>query len=169
VQEGGIIPLLPEAGGFLGGDMPIPELDPATGALPAGIHEATWTEVVARFGGNDRRNALLRGMRLALRTLANGGCTRVYLGGSFVTAKARPGDWDGCYEEDGVDFDRLTASLRDADQIAMKRLFDGEVFARYDPLLVGDFLVFFQSDRRDRAVGVVALDPRTTHLMEDER
>jgi len=50
--------------------MSMPEFDPATGALPAGIHEATWPEVAARFGGNDRRNALLRGMREALLHLA---------------------------------------------------------------------------------------------------
>ncbi|MFN8555828.1 MAG: hypothetical protein U0531_00230 [Dehalococcoidia bacterium] len=30
------------------------------------------------------------------------GCRTFYLDGSFVTAKAEPGDWDGCWEADGV-------------------------------------------------------------------
>jgi len=77
--------------------MSIPEFDLATGALPAGIHDAAWSEVAARFGINATRIRLLSGLRRALDILAAAGCTSVYLGGSFVTAKALPADWDGCY------------------------------------------------------------------------
>ena len=78
----------------------IPEFDQATGTLPAGIHESDWAEVVARFGASDARRTLLAGMRQALRNLAAAGCTRVYLGGSFVTERSEregrpPRDWDG--------------------------------------------------------------------------
>ena len=84
----------------------VPAFDPATGALPPGIHEATWVEVVGRFGTNDRRRELLQGMREALLHLARVGCRRIYLGGSFITAKEMPGDWDACYEP-------IPASTRD--------------------------------------------------------
>ena len=32
---------------------------------------------------------------------------RVYLDGSFVSAKLIPGDFDACWDEDGVDFDSI--------------------------------------------------------------
>ena len=30
--------------------MPIPSFDPAAGLLPAGVHQATWDDVLDRFG-----------------------------------------------------------------------------------------------------------------------
>ena len=152
--------------------MPIPEFDPATDALPAGIHEATWPEVAARFGGNDRRNALLRGLRLALRTLANAGCIRVYLGGSFVAAKAAPSDWDGCYEPlvgskaaDGNPGPRtpsLGKAIATGDKSRMVLLYGGEIYSAADTTNRGDrFIDFFQIDRQLRPVGIVAIDLAT--------
>src|SRR5437016_306346 len=41
----------------------IPPFDPVTGALPPGIHEATWTEVVERYGFNENRLSLMAGMQ----------------------------------------------------------------------------------------------------------
>jgi hypothetical protein len=37
----------------------LPPFDPDTGRLPVGVHEATWDEVVDRFGWNPRRRQLL--------------------------------------------------------------------------------------------------------------
>ncbi len=47
----------------------IPPFDPATGALPPGIQEATWTEVVIRYGYNPVRRRLLNGLYMALEAL----------------------------------------------------------------------------------------------------
>src|ERR1039457_831423 len=85
----------------------IPAFNPNTGHLPPGEHRATWTDVVARFGTNPWRRELLGGLFKALKLLRASGCRTVNLDGSFVTAKARPVDFDVCWDADGVDFDRL--------------------------------------------------------------
>ncbi|MDQ3701448.1 MAG: hypothetical protein M3442_11080, partial [Chloroflexota bacterium] len=81
----------------------IPPFEASTGLLPSGVHEATWEEFVARFGWTPHRLALLAGLKAALDALEAAGCPRVYVDGSFVTAKPDPGDFDGCWETDGVD------------------------------------------------------------------
>lgn len=93
--------------------MPIPELDALTGNLPPGVHDATWDELVDAFGFNRRRAELLQGLREALESLAQAGCKRAYIDGSFVTAKERPGDFDGCWETAGVDPTLLHPELLD--------------------------------------------------------
>src|SRR5919109_4373198 len=89
----------------------IPPFEPSTGLLPAGVHEATWEELVARFGWTPHRLALLAGLKAALDALRVAGCRRVYIDGSFVTAKEAPGDFDGCWEMPGVDPDLLDPVL----------------------------------------------------------
>ena len=72
----------------------IPPLDPATGRLLLGEHEATWEEVVERFGWNEHRRRLLDGLAEGVGMLATAGCQRVWLNGSFVTDKELPADFD---------------------------------------------------------------------------
>ena len=140
----------------------IPAFDPATNALPAGIHESNWPEVVARFGYNDRRQALLTGLRNALISLAEAGCTWVYLGGSFVAARELPGDWDGCFEGAGLNFLHLAKSIARGDRGGMDLLFGGEMYNASAPTNTGEtFIQFFQLNREGQAVGLVALDPAT--------
>src|SRR6266508_4338534 len=74
-----------------------------SGSLPEGVHDATWDEIVERFGTTERRRELLEGLRRALESLRDAGCRRAYLDGSFVTAKEEPGDFDACWEAAGVD------------------------------------------------------------------
>lgn len=64
----------------------LPPFDPATGRLPEGEHEVAW-EVVDRFAWNPRRRQMSDGLAEAIRLLAAAGCQRVWLNGSFVTAK----------------------------------------------------------------------------------
>lgn len=85
----------------------IPALDPASGNLPPGIYETPWDEVVEHFGYTAYRRDLLGGLLDALQVLRAAGCRRVYLDGSFVTTKWEPGDFDVCWEVDGVDLVRL--------------------------------------------------------------
>ena len=141
--------------------MGIPGFDPATGALPAGIHEATWPEVVVRFGINAARLRLLSGLRRALNTLAAAGCSRIYLGGSFVTAKAEPGDWDACYDPSGVDSTAVPDFVLREDRDRMKGEFSGEMYIQYDDEF--NFLSFFQGTKGGLAVGVIARDPHSAH------
>src|SRR5436190_23079014 len=108
----------------------IPPFEPSIGLLPAGIHEATWEEFVARFGWTPPRLALLSGLKAALDALRVAGCRRAYVNGSFVTAKEAPGDFDGCWETDGVDPARLDPVLVtfDAHRRAQKTKYGGGLF-----------------------------------------
>jgi len=143
--------------------MPIPKPEARTGNLPAGVHDATWNELFAAFAFNERRVELLQGLREALESLARAGCKRVYIDGSFVTLKERPGDFDGCWETAGVDPTLLDPELLDFGEAraAQKARYGGELFpanAAADPAGRG-FLEFFQVDREGRPKGIVAIDP----------
>jgi hypothetical protein len=67
--------------------MLLPGFDSDTGRLPEGEHPASWEEVVERLGWNARRRRLLDGLADAIDLLKAAGCRRVWLNGSFVTAK----------------------------------------------------------------------------------
>jgi hypothetical protein len=142
----------------------IPPFDPVTGYLPPGEHEATWQEIVERFGTTGWRRELLRGLQLALESLAKAGCQRAYIDGSFVTSAERPNDFDGCWDTDGVDFDLLDETLLmfENRRAAQKAKFGGELFLS-DTLADGDgrlFLEFFQQDRDGIPKGIVVIDLR---------
>ncbi|MGH3114465.1 MAG: DUF6932 family protein [Gaiellaceae bacterium] len=133
------------------------------GNLPPGIHEATWEEIIARVGGTAWRRELLAGLQAALENLREAGCRRVYIDGSFVTAKEEPGDFDACWEIAGVDADLLDPVLLDFSnaRAAQKERFRGELFpaeASADPYGTR-FLDYFQRDKLTaEPKGIVALD-----------
>lgn len=142
--------------------MPIPPFDPVTGNLPAGIHEATWAEFAARYGHNRRRRQLLVGLEAALDALRAAGCRRVYINGSFVTAKDIPGDFDGCWELRGVRLDLLDPVLLtfDRGRATQKTRYGGELFPADWPAdaLGTRFVEFFQRDKiTGFAKGIVSL------------
>lgn len=141
----------------------IPPFDPITGLLPAGIHAATWEDIVARFGWTPHRLMLLAGLKAALDALRTAGCQRVYVDGSFVTAKETPGDFDGCWEVDGVDLARLDPVLKTFAnrRQAQKLKYGGELFPADAPADRDGttFLWFFQRDQSTRAAkGIVSID-----------
>jgi hypothetical protein len=129
----------------------IPEFT-ADGLLPQGVHPATLEEVLERFGGNERRERLLTGLVEALRLLRAAGCRRVYVNGSFVTAKELPNDIDVCWDIAGVDADALDPVFFDfADgRAAQKTRFGAEFFPAQTPEGVSGrtFLDFFQVDKQ---------------------
>ncbi len=47
------------------------------------------------------------GLAKAVELLVAAGCGRLWLNGSFVTAKEEPADFDACWDPDGVDLDVL--------------------------------------------------------------
>jgi hypothetical protein len=126
--------------------------------LPPGIHGATWPELVERFGTNQRRGDILGGLLRALRALKAAGCRRAYVDGSFVTSKEVPGDFDGCWDHDGVDFDALDPVLLDfgGHREAQKAKFEGEMFIADAP--GNRFLEFFQLDRDGRPKGIIQIN-----------
>lgn len=72
------------------------------GNLPPGIHRGTWAELFLRFGFYEHRRFLLSGLERALRALKAAGCCRVFIDGSFVTEKELPTDFDGCWDDAGM-------------------------------------------------------------------
>ena len=77
------------------------------GNLPPGEHSAGWDDLVTRFGWNSWRLQLLGGLQAALVPLRTAGCQRLYVDGSFVTAKDMPGDYDAAWDPIGVDLNML--------------------------------------------------------------
>jgi hypothetical protein len=122
------------------------------GLLPPGIHWTTWEEFSQHFNLNPRREVLLVGLKAALDSLTLAGCTAVYIDGSFVTRKAEPNDFDGCWSGVGVDPTKLDPALLDFtnDRRAMKEKYGGELFVAETPAdLEGrTFLDFFQAEIR---------------------
>ncbi len=134
-----------------------------SGNLPEGVHDATWAEIVDRFGANEHRRELLEGLRRALDSLRAAGCRRAYLDGSFVTAKEDPADFDACWEAAGVDPDLVDPVLLGFAnrRAAQKARFGGELFpADWDADPHGTrFLDYFQQDKvTGERKGIVALD-----------
>ena len=148
----------------------IPEFDPG-GKLPPGVHWATWRELYDRFGTTPWRRRLLAGLRIALENLRRAGCSTAYVDGSFVSSKSVPGDFDACWEEVGVDLERLDPILLTfADgRAAQKAKYGGELFpaSAIAGFEEGVFLDFFQIDKDSGArKGIVALELGGLHDKE---
>ncbi len=86
----------------------IPLVDPKTGGLPPGDHQATLDEIKRHLGFTPRRRWLLRGLRAAVEALWRAGIEEIYIDGSFCTEKPDPGDVDGYWVEPDPDvYDRI--------------------------------------------------------------
>lgn len=129
--------------------------------LPPGIHWATMDEVAARFATSPRRVWLFEGLVQAVDALINAGCRRLYLDGSFVTAKESPGDYDGCWDPTGVVAAMLDPVFLDFSnrRESQKRKYRGELFVADMPNgLAGTFLEFFQVEKHTGVMkGIVGL------------
>jgi hypothetical protein len=60
------------------------------GLLPSGVHETDLEELKEKMGWNRKRRELLEGLEEVLELMASCGVVRVYLDGSFVTARIAP-------------------------------------------------------------------------------
>lgn len=131
----------------------LPPFDSTSGCLPEGDHEVEWEELVGRFGWNQRRRQLLDGLGEAIELLSVAGCRRVWLNGSFVTAKEEPADFDACWDTNGVDLDALDPVLLDLSggRAAQKRRFGGELLPNVIEAQSG--LVFADFFRNERGIG----------------
>ena len=145
----------------------IPEFS-REGKLPVGIHWATWHDVDRQLGFSERRRRLLGGLKTALRALRAASCRKVYLDGSFVTVKEEPGDYDACWDIEGVHVESLDAVFLDftRSRRAQKQKYLGEFFPAQMPEgLSGKlFLEFFQTDKETgKPKGIVGMN-----LQEEE-
>jgi hypothetical protein len=146
----------------------IPEFN-RDGMLPPGIHWAAWQEIQSRFGFSARRQQLLHGLRRSLEALNEAGCCNMYLDGSFVTAKREPGDYDACWDVDGVNVEVLDPVFLDFSnrRAAQKSKYLGEFFPAQMPEGASGkaFLEFFQTDKETgRSKGIVGLNLQEAEL-----
>jgi hypothetical protein len=90
---------------------------------------------VDRFGWTSWRRGLLHGLSGAASLLAVAGCRKIWLNGSFVTAKDTPGDFDAVWGDSGVDESGLDPVFFDLDlelgRKAQKMRFGGELFPNW--------------------------------------
>lgn len=122
--------------------------------LPPGIHPANMGEVAAAFATSPRRIRLFEGLVRAAKALSHAGCRRLYVDGSFTTAKRDPRDFDGRWDPTGVIVSRLDPVLLEFGdgRAAQKAEFLGELFiASFTNGRSGTFLDFFQIDRHTGA------------------
>lgn len=130
--------------------------------LPPGIHVATMADVEKTFSINDTRRRLFSGMRRAFTALRLAGCRTVYVDGSFVTEKPKPGDYDVCWDPSGVNPKKLDPVFLDFSDMRskQKQQFGGEFFPfGVDAGTGKTFLEFFQNDRfTGQPKGILSVD-----------
>ena len=134
------------------------------GLLPAGIYNVTVDAFEKRFvyfAGSDRRFRLFEKLRELHRQARQSGIVKRFLvGGSFVTAKAEPNDFD-CILVFGQDVGGRDLSPMEYNLLLRtraRRNFGGDIIpvaegsANYDY-----YLRFFQTTRDKRPVGIVEI------------
>lgn len=81
------------------------------GKLLPGLTWTTWPVFEATFGGNAGRDRLMSGLKLALEDLRRYQCSRVFIGGSFVSQKTKPRDFDLVFDGAGMDLSTIRSRM----------------------------------------------------------
>ncbi|HEY3394380.1 MAG TPA: hypothetical protein VGK58_16825 [Lacipirellulaceae bacterium] len=135
------------------------------GLLPEGIHRATFEQFEKRFvyfDRSDRRFHIFAKLRELYHEAKRSGIVKRFLiGGSFVTAKAEPNDFDCILVLDQTVIDRELRPMEYnlvARQRA-RRIFGGDVI----PVVEGsidyhEFLGLFQRTREQQRIGIVEIE-----------
>jgi predicted nucleotidyltransferase len=121
--------------------------------LPDGEHPATWVEVVERFGGNAKRKGFCDRLTKFLQQAKRCGFLKVYLFGSFISARDDPGDVDLLWvHRQNLNYDRLSRECHDLVEHALMKAREGwDMFCCSDDPMVIDYLM--TGWRRDKAPG----------------
>jgi len=141
--------------------MTIPDFND-DGLLPPGVHRATRAEVEMRYGWCEHRRDLLAGLRLALGDLKRAGCGRVFLDGSFVTAKETPNDFDLVWDTAGVTVADLHPALRmlAPPRFGQQARYRGDILPNVQEASSGQpFIDFFQVDKNSmKPKGIIEIE-----------
>jgi hypothetical protein len=148
--------------------LPLPDFN-EEGDLPPGVHRATLTEVLARFGqGSVQRRAVANRLNRLYQLAASiGQLARFVLFGSFVTNKDEPNDVDVVLlMEDEFDLASVTgeAALVFQHSEAAARLGASVFWARRSGALGGEqkMLEYWQVRREGGSRGMVEIVPEAT-------
>jgi hypothetical protein len=132
------------------------------GFLPPGEYEVNWAQFTERFGTNPYRLAMLEKMKQPLADLKAAGVKEIFIGGSFVSAKAKPGDFDGGFRTSFSTSMKLMDSPVGANPKIQHDLYGGVMFrdgvnlGRGQAYEIKDFLSY--NRRLNRPVGIIKLD-----------
>jgi hypothetical protein len=142
----------------------LPEFTPE-GDLPVDVHLASLSEFRSRFGTLTPRRVWLFGRLQALIELAasTGKLRRVFVWGSFVTAKQSPKDVDVLLiMNEDFEVERVTTSAQPVfDSTKAKLLFESDVFWARDSIGADTlrlWLETYQTSRSFRKRGIVELE-----------
>ena len=146
------------------GGQVLPDLND-DGELPPGVHLVDWQEFRNRFGGGSPRRVWLSGRLRKLLEFAamDGKLRRVFIWGSFVTAKPAPKDLDILLIMD-KSFEVEQASVPAQalfDSVKAKLLFESDVFWARESIgkeLIDLWLDTYQTSRSFRKRGIVELE-----------
>ncbi|MGW2333976.1 DUF6932 family protein [Streptomyces sp. NPDC001685] len=141
--------------------MPLPPLNDL-GYLPPGEHLAVWKEVEESFGGNFKRKNLLVGLHYTVKSLLEFGVVEIYIDGSFVTDKVRPGDIEVIYMPPKVSAVTDWGLFDFSQRKALKRQHGIDLWPYPSPQRTANGVItikdFFSSDRDGQSKGIVRLD-----------
>lgn len=138
----------------------------AKGYLPPGRYRCDLLEFQQRYALNPRRKQLFDGLLTLIGDLESCGCRRVVIGGSYVTSKNEPGDFEGLFDAEGVDMtalaNRQPALLSDSPehQRMQASLYGGALCPWYHHPRgdTGLFEYFQYDDRNGCRKGVVVIE-----------
>lgn len=142
----------------------LPDLT-SDGELPAGVHAANWHEFESRFAGSSPRRLWLSSRLRVLVGLAatTGQLRRIFVWGSFVTAKPAPGDLDILLiMDENFEVDRVAGPAREVfDCTRAKLRFESDVFwarASIGNEMLSLWLDTYQTSRSFQKRGIVELE-----------
>jgi hypothetical protein len=118
--------------------------------LPDGDHNATWAEVVQRFGINARRKRFCDRLINFLLQAKRCGFLRVYLFGSFISAHDDPGDVDLLWvHKRDLDKAQLARDCQDLlDYSTMKAREDWDMWCcSDDPVVISYLMAEWHKDK----------------------
>lgn len=126
-----------------------------------GIYEFTIEKAEAQFASTPHRRRLFESFKELAKDLKEAGCKRIFLDGSFITRKDKPGDFDACWEpfelvnrpKDAFLIDESVEGWK-----ARKAKYLGDIFPRHADKY-GDRVEKWQFDERtERQKGIIFID-----------
>lgn len=149
----------------------IPILHPKSGhtahVLPTGLHYVTFREFRDAFVTNPHRQWLFEGFRLACQELRSAGCGKVFVGGSFVTSKEFPSDYDACWDTVGVSCNLDPVIYDDNLGIERREKYRGDwLMGGCEPGPTGEFFRFLSRDKvTGEERGMIGIKLRMVELL----
>lgn len=131
--------------------------------LPTGLHYMSLRDFKEQFVTNECRFWIYNGFIDACRALRQAGCKRIFVGGSFVTSKEEPGDFDACWDPAGVlqSLDRIIYD--DSCRVERRQIYRGDL------LIGGVDSPHYKFLARDKITGeergMVGIQLRTLELL----